>query len=114
MKGNRFMDYIEGGNGRDGGYGDKGRSKGYKYYEVGRNWEGVDNYLGKLVGDNLEDGDIVKRLKDNCRYRFGRVLEGMRNWIDEENVNKDNIGGIFRRYGLLGCEEERGLGVRLD
>lgn len=41
-------------------------------------------------------------------------MQAITNCIDEQNVNKDNIGAIFTTYRLLASDEERPLPVTLD
>lgn len=57
---------------------------------------------------------IRKTLKDNSTYTFPTLLQAITNCIDEQNVNKDNIGAIFTTYRLLASDEERPLPVTLD
>lgn len=50
----------------------------------------------------------------NSTYTFPTLLQAITNCIDEQNVNKDNIGAIFTTYRLLASDEERPLPVTLD
>ncbi len=114
VKPNTFIDYIQAANATDAAYRDNATTKAYKYYQVATNSEALDNYLANLLPDNFDHADIVKTLKDNSTYTFPTLLQAITNCIDEQNVNKDNIGAIFTTYRLLASDEERPLPVTLD
>ena len=114
VKPNTFIDYIQAANATDAAYRDNATTKAYKYYQVATNSEALDNYLANLLPDNFDHADIVKTLKDNSTYTFPTLLQAITNCIDEQNVNKDNIGAIFTTYRLLASDEERPLSVTLD
>ena len=103
VKPNTFIDYIQAANATDAAYRDNATTKAYKYYQVATNSEALDNYLANLLPDNFDHADIVKTLKDNSTYTFPTLLQAITNCIDEQNVNKDNIGAIFTTYRPVTC-----------
>lgn len=89
-------------------------TKAYEYYYVKTNSEALDTYLSDSLPDKFEYTDIVRTLKDDSNYSFTKLLQTIKDCINEKKVDKNNAGGIFATYRLLSPNEERPLTAKLD